>query len=68
MDYTATDKTAVAGTDYTAASGTVTIAARADTSATVTVATTENTDDEANRYFEFRVSNPQGGGGPDSLF
>ena len=63
VDYTTTDKTALAGTDYTAVSGTVTIAA-GQTSGTVTVATTENTDDEANRYFEFRMSNPQGGGGP----
>ena len=66
VDYTTTDKTAVAGTDYTAATGTVTIAA-GDTSATVTVATTENTDDAANTYFEFRMSNPQGGGGPTPL-
>ena len=53
VDYATTDKTATAGTDYTAASGTVT--------------TTENTADEANRYFEFRMSNPQGGGGPTPL-
>ena len=66
VDYTTTDETALAGTDYTAASGTVTIAA-GQTSATVTVATTENTDDEANRYFEFRMSNPQGGGGPKPM-
>ena len=66
VDYTTTDKTAEAGTDYTAATGTVTIAA-GQTSATVVVATTENTDDEANRYFEFRMSNPQGGGGPSPL-
>ena len=63
VDYTTTDKTALAGTGYTAASGTVTIPA-GQTSATATVTTTENTDDEANRYFEFRMSNPQGGGGP----
>ena len=66
VDYTTTDKTAEAGTDYTAASGTVTIAA-GQTSATVTVDTTENTDDAANTYFEFRISNPQGGGGPTPL-
>ena len=50
VDYTTTDQTAEAGTDYTAANGTVTIPA-GQSSATVTVATTENTDDEANRYF-----------------
>ena len=66
VDYTTTDKTALAGTDYTAASGSVTIAA-GQTSATVDVATTDNEDDEANRYFEFRMSNPQGGGGPTPL-
>ena len=66
VDYITTDKTAVAGTDYTGASGTVTIPA-GQTSATVTVATTENTDDEANSYFEFRMSNPQGGGGPTPM-
>ena len=66
VDYTTSDKTALAGTDYTAASGTVTIPA-GQTSATVTVTTTDNTDDEANRYFEFRMSNPQGGGGPTPL-
>ena len=37
------------------------------TSATVNVTTTENTDDEANRYYEFRMSNPQGGSGPTPL-
>ena len=63
VDYVTTDKTASAGTDYTSASGTVTIAA-GETSATVTVATADNEDDEPNRYFEFRMSNPQGGGGP----
>ena len=41
VDYTTIDQTALAGTNYTAASGTVTIAA-GQTSATVTVATTEN--------------------------
>ena len=66
VDYTTTDKTALAGTDYTAAGGTVTIPA-GQTSATVNVTTTENTDDEANRYYEFRMSNPQGGGGPTPL-
>ena len=66
VDYVTTDQTAAAGTDYTAATGTVTIAA-GQTSATVTVATTDNEDDEANRYFEFRMSNPQGGGGPTPL-
>ena len=66
VDYTTTDKTALAGTDYTAAGGTVTIAA-GQTSATVTVDTTDNEDDEANRYYEFRMSNPQGGGGPTPL-
>ena len=66
VDYATSDFTAEAGADYTAASGTVTIPA-GDTSATVTVATTDNTDDEANRYFEFRMSNPQGGGGPTPL-
>ena len=66
LDYTTIDKTAVAGTDYTAASGSVTIAA-GQTSATTTVATTDNENDEANRYFEFRMSNPQGGGGPTPL-
>ena len=62
VDYTTIDKTAFAGTDYTAASGSVTIPA-GQTSATTTVATTDNENDEANRYFEFRMSNPQGGGG-----
>ena len=33
----------------------------------MTVATTENEDDEANSYYEFRMSNPQGGGGPTPL-
>ena len=66
VDYATSDQTAEAGTDYTAATGTVTIAA-GQSSATVTVATTDNEDDEANRYFEFRMSNPQGGGGPTPL-
>ena len=63
VDYVTTDYTALDRTDYTAATGTVTIPA-GQTSATVTVPTLDNTDDEANRYFAFSVSNPQGGGGP----
>ena len=66
VNYTTTDKTAVAGTDYTARTSLVSFPPGI-TSASVPVETTENTDDEANRYFEFRISNPQGGGGPTPL-
>ena len=64
--YDTEDFTAEAGEDYTLTHGTVSIPA-GQTSATVTVATTENTDDEANRYFRFNVAGPWGGGGPDPI-
>ena len=54
------DGTATAGSDYTARSAvTVTIAA-GDTSASFTVATTEDTLDEPNETFEVRLSSPTG--------
>ena len=66
VSYDTVDYTAKAGSDYTLTHGTASIPA-GQTSTTVTVATTENTADEANRYFRFRVAGPWGGGGPDPV-
>ena len=57
VDYATSNGTAVAGTDYTAASGSVTLAA-GDITKTVTVATTEDTLDEDDETFTVTLSNP----------
>ena len=66
VDYTTVDKTAEAGTDYTAASGTVTIRRRPDTSATVTVATTDNDRRRGQPLLRVQDVEPAGRGRADS--
>jgi hypothetical protein len=60
FNYKTTDGTALAGRDYTAASGTTTIAAGA-TSAVIPVTLLANAPPSANRSFTFTISNASGG-------
>ena len=65
VSYATADGTATAGTDYTAASGTLTFTNAAAGFQTFTVQTTEDTIDEgAGETFTVTVSSPSGGGGP----
>ena len=59
VDYATADGTAVAGADYTAASGTLTFAP-GETAKTVAVAILDDAIDEGKEKFYFRLSNPQG--------
>ena len=58
VQYTTADGTATAGTDYTAASGEVLTIASGATSATLTVATTEDPVDEPDETFTVTLSDP----------
>ncbi len=58
--YATADDTAVAATDYTAVSGTLTFAA-GETMKTITVQTTEDAVNEETEVFKLRLSNPTGG-------
>ena len=65
VNYATADGTAIAGSDYTAKSGTLTFTNTAAGSQTFTVQTTEDTDDEGTgETFTVTISNPSGGGGP----
>ena len=67
VQYASSDGTAAAGSDYTAVSGTLTFA-DGDTSKTLTLATIEDSNDEADETFVLTLSNPTGGatlGSPD---
>ena len=65
MSYATSDGTAIAGSDYTAKSGTLTITQTAAGSQTFTVQTTEDTLDEGTgETFTVTISSPTGGGGP----
>ena len=57
FDWTTSDNTALAGSDYTADSDSVTITA-GNTSANITVATTNDTTDEDAQSFNLNLSNP----------
>ena len=57
VDYATSNGTAVAGTDYTAASGTLTFAP-GETSKTVTVSIIDDVHDEATETFTLTLSNP----------
>ncbi len=57
VDYATSDGTAASGTDFTAASGTLTFAA-GELSKTVSVATTDDSDDEEDETFTLTLSNP----------
>ena len=59
VDYATADGTAVAGADYTAASGTLTFAP-GETAKTVAVAILDDAIDEGKEKFTLRLSNPQG--------
>ena len=61
VDYATSNGTAVAGSDYTSASGTLTFAA-GDTTKTVTVSTTEDELDEDDETFTFTLSSPGNAG------
>ncbi len=58
VSYATANDTATAGTDYTAASGTLTIAA-GDTSGTISVSITEDGVDEDDETFTVSLSNPE---------
>ena len=57
VEYATSGGTATSGTDFTAASGTLTFAAN-DTSQTVSVSTTDDADDEDDETFTLTLSNP----------
>ena len=57
VEYATSDGTAESGTDFTAASGTLTFAA-GETSKTVSVATTDDSADEEDETFTLTLSNP----------
>ena len=60
LDYATSDKTAKAGLDYQATSGSLSFAV-GETEKTVTVAIVTDTLKEANEDFELRLSNPENG-------
>ena len=60
VDYATSDGTATAGTDYTAASGTLTFTA-GDRSKTISVAVLDDSHDEGEETLTLRLSNPSGG-------
>ena len=60
VDYATSDGTATAGTDYTAASGTLTFTA-GDRSKTVSVAVLDDSHDEGEETLTLRLSDPSGG-------
>ena len=65
VSYGTADGTATAGTDYAAASGTLTFTATAAGSQTFTVQTTQDALDEGTgETFTVSISGPSGGGGP----
>ena len=59
VDYATADGTAAAGTDYTAASGTLTFAP-GETAKTVSVALLDDAIDEGKETFRLKLSNPRG--------
>ena len=64
VSYATTNGTAIAGSDYTSASGTLTFTSAAAGSQTVDVQTTEDTLDESDETYVFAITSPSGGGGP----
>ena len=67
VDYATSDGTATAGSDYTAASGTLTFTQASHGDQTVAVQTTDDIRAEAGENFTITISSPQGGGGTTSL-
>ena len=64
LTYATSDGTAVAGSDYSAKSGTLTFTREAAGPQTFTVQTTEDTYGEPSETFIVYISSPAGGGGP----
>ena len=64
VSYATSNGTAIAGSDYTAASGTLTFTSAAAGSQTFTVQTTEDFLDESGETFTVTLSSLTGGGGP----
>ena len=67
VNYATSDGTATAGSDYTAASGTLTFTQASHGDQTVDVQTTDDIRAEAGENFTITISSPQGGGGTTSL-
>ena len=66
VSYATSNGTAMAGSDYTAKSGTLTFTNADAGDKTFTVQTTEDTLDESDETFTVTISGPNGGGGPAS--
>ena len=64
VDYATSDGSAVAGSDYTSSSDTLTFTQASAGEQTFTVTTLQDTLDDDNETFSLTISNPQGGGGP----
>ena len=64
VDYATADGTATAGSDYTAASGTLTFTSTAADAQTFTVQTLQDIMAENSEDFTVTISSPSGGGGP----
>ena len=67
VSYATANGSAMAGSDYTSASGTLTFTQAAPGSQTFTVQTTGDDIDENDETFTVTISNPSGGGGATSL-
>ena len=67
VDYATSDGTATAGSDYTAASGTLTFTQARAGAQMVTVDTLQDTLDDDAETFTVTLSNPGGGGGPTAV-
>ena len=67
VNYATADGTATAGSDYTAASGTLTFTSTAADAQTFTVQTTDDIRAETTETFTVAISNASGGGGSTSL-
>ena len=63
VNYATSNGTAIAGSDYTSASGTLTFSSGSTADKTFTVQTTEDNIDEPNEDFAVSISSPSGGGG-----
>ena len=64
VDYTTSDGTAEDGTDYTLGQGTVLFVSGSTDPQTVTVSTTDDTQDESDETFSLTLSNPYNSSGP----
>ena len=67
VTYATSDGTATAGSDYTAASGTLAFTGASAGPHTFTVQTTEDSADDYGETFSVTISSPAGGGGPSPV-